>query len=77
MIDHNLLKYIKNMEESTEFKVTLEVFKILLKNSNHLWSGDIDSVIDRAIEISQSFIEKYRISIQEPYSKEHTSTSSF
>lgn len=65
------------MEESAEFKVTLEVFKILLKNSNHLWSGDIDPVIDRAIEIGRSFTEKHRSSTQESYLKEHTSTSSF
>lgn len=65
------------MEESTEFKVTLEVFKILLKKSNHLLSRDIDPVIDRAIEIGKSFTEKYRSSTQESYSKEHTSTSSF
>lgn len=65
------------MEKSMEFKVTLEVFKILLKDSNHLWNGDIDPLVDRALEISRTFIEKYRVSTQESYLKEHTSTSSF
>lgn len=76
--------------EDIQLRVTIEIFKVLLIDSNNLWKGSLDHVIDRAIEIGRDFSEKYiaievgrafseksRDSIRNHYPSETTSSASF
>ena len=60
--------------EDIQLRVTIEVFKVLLGNSNNLWTDRLDPVIDRAIEIGKEFSEKYWNSTRNPYPNENTSS---
>lgn len=66
-----------NMED-IQLRVTIEIFKVLLIDSNNLWKGSLDHAIDRAIEIGRDFSEKYQNSTsRNPYPSETTSSASF
>lgn len=60
--------------EDIQLRVTIEIFKVLLIDSNNLWTGKLDHAIDRAIEIGKEFSEKYWDSTRNPYPNENTSS---